>query len=592
MKKIFVIVFLIFMCTEIFGLTGNANLIPVKIARGTYGNTIEITYYPGSDIIWNDGLISIIIPEDFPTLPTVSPGYPGEIKVSYFRNGATIEPISQSNITIDGRAITITAINLNPNDSLQIVYGTKDNGGSGVQAPYMPGVFYFLMYERPTSTSGFVALENPPKIKVTMLDLTKSANVTSVMAKNTFTYSLNYTNISNMYSVNEVVVWDTLPQGLKFIYSDISPTSQSNNYLLWNLGTVNYGNNGVLNIVVEAQPGIINYGEIITNTAKIQGSDGYGVYLEEAINNIQVFGVKLVSTIYATPSIVILDENFTVLMNVQNMGNYHAYNVSPTALTIYGSGNATKISGPVPASVSSLTQGSTVVFTWVYRATGSGEIYFSGKATGQENTLIIESNATNSNAITLLMPTNTSTPINTYTFTPQHTKTFTRTPTQIITLTLTPTDTRQEQITLTPTNTQEELITPTFTNTEVVILTPTSTETEKPTNTNTPTFINTVIPTATPDAIVYIDRNYFKPMNNEKIKINYKVLEQGIVDIQIYNLSGEIILSYSKNYSAITTDFYYWDGKNSAGKIVSRGIYFIVIKQKTQIIMKKIVVLK
>lgn len=592
MKKIFISVFFIFICAEIFGLTGNANLEPTKIARGSYGQTIEITYYPGNGIVWNNGLISLIIPEEFPTLPTVSPGYPGEIKVYYFRNGTTIEPISQSNIIIEGRAITITAINFNSNDFLRIEYGTKDNGGSGIQAPYIQGVFYFLMYERPTNTSGFVAIENPPKIKVTMLDLTKSANVTSVMAKNTFTYNLNYTNISNMYPVTGVVVWDTLPQGLKFIYSDISPTTQSNNYLLWNLGTINYGNNGVLNIVVEAQPGIINYGEIITNTAKIQGSDGYGDYLEEAENNITVFGVKLVSTIYATPSTVILDENFTVLMNVQNQGNYHAYNITPSALTIYGSGNATKVSGPVPASVSLLSPDSSVVFTWIYRATGSGEIYFGGKAIGQENTLIIESNATNSNTITLLMPTNTPTPVNTLIFTPQHTKTFTETPTQIITLTMTPTDTRQEQITLTPTNTQEELITPTFTNTEIVILTPTSTETTKPTKTNTPTLVNTVIPTVTPDAFVYIDKNYFKPQNNEKIKIHYKVLEQGVVDVKIYNLSGEIILSYSKNYSAITTDFYYWDGKNSDGKIVGRGIYFIVIKQKSKIDMIKVVVLK
>ncbi|HPD19242.1 MAG TPA: hypothetical protein PLF61_06230, partial [Candidatus Goldiibacteriota bacterium] len=444
---------------------------------------------------------------------------------------------------------------LMPNDFLKIVYGTKENGGGGVQAPYAPGTYYFLMQEKPADASAFTPLDSQPSIEVMMIELTKSANVTSIMAKNTFTFTLTYKNISNMYPVNEVRIWDTLPPGLNFIGANITPAAQTEDYLSWNLGTLYYNMSGSLQIAVEAQPGIIEYGQKLTNTAKMEASDGYGTYREEAEISVNVLGVKLVSDLIAIPSSVVLDGYVTVLMNVLNQGNYSAYNVSPTALTIYGDGKVINVSGPLPASVSMLEQGMETNFTWIYKATGAGPVYFNGRALGQENYMVVESYATYSNTVGITIPTNTNTPVISFTSTPMHTKTFTKTQT--------PSSTETQQIAATPT----------FTITMTLEFTPTFTETSKPVII-TPTSVKTMVPTPTPDAFVYVDRNYFNPEKGETVKINYKVSEQGIVDVKIHNLSGEMIFSYSKNYPYATYDYLYWDGKNSAGKTAGRGIYF------------------
>lgn len=575
MKKImFLLVVTVLFKVGLYALSGTAYITPEKVARGSYSETIAITYNSDGATFWYNGALEIIIPEEFPDLPSLTIGARGEIKCNYLRGGLTIEPIPDSNILIDGRAITITAINLSPNDIIKIIYGITDNGGGGVQAPFTPGIYYFLMFEKITETSSFTPLDEQPSIEVTMIDITKSANVTSVMSKDTFTYTLTYRNISNMYPVDQVYIWDTLPQGLRFISSDIPPVFQDNNYLLWNIGTLFYNISGNIQIIVEALPGIIDYGQRLTNTAKIEAMEGHSyIYSEESETSIEVFGAKLLADIYAIPSFVNIGEMITVIMNVENQGNYHSYNVSPTALTINASGTVDKINGPSPSYVSILSQGSVTTFTWIYMATGAGSIYFSGRALGQENSMIVESNVAYSNVINIIIPINTTTPVITFTLTPMHTKTFTRTQTP------------------SPTDTQQEAITPTFTNTEVIVITPTFTETIQ-TGIDTPTPEKTIISTATPDALVYVDRNHFKPEKGEKIKVHYKVLTQGIVDVKIYNLNGEIIISYSKNYPYVTYDYFYWDGKNNAGKIAGRGIYFIVIKQKSQIVMKKVVVLK
>jgi hypothetical protein len=212
-------------------------------------------------------------------------------------------------------------------------------------------------------------------------------------------------------------------------------------------------------------------------------------------------------------------------------------------------------------------------FTWIYKTTGAGMVYFEGGALGQENSMVVSSNVAYSNTVSITIPTNTNTPVISFTSTPMHTKTFTKTQTP------SPTETQQSAATMTFTNTMTLEITPTFTETsKTVIITPTS--------------VKTIVPTATPDAFVYVDKNYFNPEKGENIKIHYKVSEQGVVDVKIHNLSGEMIFSYSKNYSYATYDYLYWDGKNSAGKIAGRGIYFIVVKQKSQVVMKKVVVVK
>ena len=148
-KRMFLATVVILFSAALYASTGIADITPKKIASGSTSETIEINYYPRPTPTppWGNGSLTLIIPEEFSDLPSLTSGERGELKVYYLRGGVTIEPVSNSNILIDGRAVTITAINLMPNDFLKIVYGTKENDGGGVQAPSLPGMYYFLMQE-------------------------------------------------------------------------------------------------------------------------------------------------------------------------------------------------------------------------------------------------------------------------------------------------------------------------------------------------------------------------------------------------------------------------------------------------------------
>ncbi|MBU7012514.1 MAG: hypothetical protein HXS46_17675 [Theionarchaea archaeon] len=92
---------------------------------------------------------------------------------------------------------------------------------------------------------------------------------------------------------------------------------------------------------------------------------------------------NLISLLVATPAVVKPGDTITVTMTVQNTGQAGALNVTPSALTVAGTGTVTLISGPVPASIN-IPGLSAQTFTWTYKAIGNGTVTFSGNAIGTD----------------------------------------------------------------------------------------------------------------------------------------------------------------------------------------------------------------
>lgn len=92
---------------------------------------------------------------------------------------------------------------------------------------------------------------------------------------------------------------------------------------------------------------------------------------------------NLISLLVATPAVVKPGDTITVTMTVQNTGQAGALNVTPSVLTVAGTGTVAPISGPVPASIN-IPGLSAQTFTWTYKAIGNGTVTFSGNATGTD----------------------------------------------------------------------------------------------------------------------------------------------------------------------------------------------------------------
>jgi len=74
---------------------------------------------------------------------------------------------------------------------------------------------------------------------------------------------------------------------------------------------------------------------------------------------------------------------------------------------------------------------------------------------------------------------------------------------------------------------------------------------------------------------VSIQNNIINPKNNEKTTLQYQLSSRGTVTIQVFDLSGntvEVLQRGSQSPGSYTVS---WDGRNHAGNVVARGIYFI-----------------
>ena len=61
----------------------------------------------------------------------------------------------------------------------------------------------------------------------------------------------------------------------------------------------------------------------------------------------------------------------------------------------------------------------------------------------------------------------------------------------------------------------------------------------------------------------------------EKTAIEVEMKSQGNLNVYIMTLDGNIVKRLSKGTVTKGTHYFYWDGKNNAGKAVARGLYFV-----------------
>jgi hypothetical protein len=168
---------------------------------------------------------------------------------------------------------------------------------------------------------------------------------------------------------------------------------------------------------------------------------------------------------------------------------------------------------------------------------------------------------TTSNIVSLTLTGSCNTPTPTDTPTVGPTATFTATPTITLTQTPTPTLTPSPTVTITPS--------PTFTSTRTQTLTPTVTSTPPP-----PTATNTPV---TPIEIWPIP---FNP----KYAVNGKLKVSGLPPgstVSFYTVSGELV-----NKSSEVAGWAYWDGTNPQGRLVSSGIYYYIVLNGKQVLLR------
>lgn len=253
---------------------------------------------------------------------------------------------------------------------------------------------------------------------------------------------------------------------------------------------------------------------------------------------------------------------------------------TPTSTpTFTGTGTSTATVTPTYTRTETGSPTDTTTYTATPSATGTGTGTDTVTATGTHT-----ETATVTATPTFTM-TGTDTPTHTETSTPLPSATFTATRTE----------------TGTPTESATASDTATVTSTRTLTGTPTETRTSTPSNTATRTWTitqtHTVSPTPTlaptQDIVAQFDRNFFNPAAGETLQIGTMAAAGQLITIKGYNLTGEMIRKHAYTAAVNGWNYVMWDGKNDAGKILGRGLYFIhVTRQDGREVIKRVYILK
>ncbi|MBN2658757.1 MAG: T9SS type A sorting domain-containing protein [Spirochaetales bacterium] len=74
---------------------------------------------------------------------------------------------------------------------------------------------------------------------------------------------------------------------------------------------------------------------------------------------------------------------------------------------------------------------------------------------------------------------------------------------------------------------------------------------------------------------VTILKNVINPENGETTNLHYELTEAGMVTIQVFDISGAMVDILQRGRQEAGEHSTAWDGHNSGGRIVARGVYFI-----------------
>ncbi|MDC7233159.1 MAG: FlgD immunoglobulin-like domain containing protein [Spirochaetales bacterium] len=91
---------------------------------------------------------------------------------------------------------------------------------------------------------------------------------------------------------------------------------------------------------------------------------------------------------------------------------------------------------------------------------------------------------------------------------------------------------------------------------------------------------------------VTILNNVVNPNNGDKAVLMYEVENPGVVTAQIFTLNGNLVKILHRGRQAAGSYQYVWDGRNNAGNVVARGIYFVRVVGPDMDEIRKIMIVK
>lgn len=91
---------------------------------------------------------------------------------------------------------------------------------------------------------------------------------------------------------------------------------------------------------------------------------------------------------------------------------------------------------------------------------------------------------------------------------------------------------------------------------------------------------------------VSILNNVINASVGEKTAIEVNMKSDGNLNVFVMTLDGNIVRRLSKGTVKAGTHYFYWDGKNNAGKSVARGLYFVRVSGKDIDETRKVMVIK
>ncbi len=86
-------------------------------------------------------------------------------------------------------------------------------------------------------------------------------------------------------------------------------------------------------------------------------------------------------------------------------------------------------------------------------------------------------------------------------------------------------------------------------------------------------------------------KNYPNPFN-PTTNILFNVAEEGLVDIKVYNIKGQVVKSLLNEKRTVGGHRVVWNGDNNRGLKVASGVYFVRLKQENNQITRKILLTK
>ncbi|TEB08244.1 Cellulosome-anchoring protein precursor [Pelotomaculum schinkii] len=132
---------------------GALTVFPGSVTAGQTGVTLTFTYVADAGGL-NNGAITITVPDGW-SVPGTDPA------------GAGYSTASKGSVTVAGRTITVSGLNLAGGESLTVSYGDKAMGGPGATAATTPGTVTWQAATKSTSGGTLIDLGASPAITVT-----------------------------------------------------------------------------------------------------------------------------------------------------------------------------------------------------------------------------------------------------------------------------------------------------------------------------------------------------------------------------------------------------------------------------------------